>query len=330
MYKIVIHVKAGDGGSGTISFFRSKSNLGGPSGGNGGNGGDVYIQGSDQINNFNHFFRKWHWKAENGGRGGHKKLTGKNGKDLIIPVPLGTHITQLNLDILDEKPHLLLKGGKGGIGNAFLCSSTRRLPEYSLPSTMGEEQTFELCLKTIGDIGLVGMPNAGKSSLINELCNVNFKTGDYAFSTTYSQVATLNGIKFVDIPGIMEGAHEGKGLGLEWLQHMERTLLILFVIDITNEPWETFNVLLNELEIYGINKEYIIVLNKIDLLTRFKINNIKKQFLGYNIVCTSAKYKSVEKLKKMVLEKIQQLKDIKQKPTLLNEELINSEVVYDQ
>jgi GTP-binding protein len=329
MYKIVIHVKAGDGGVGAISFFRSKSNLGGPSGGNGGNGGNVYIQGSDQISNFNHFYRKWHWKAEDGGRGGHKKLTGRNGKDLIIPVPLGTHITELNLDIMNNTPHLLLTGGKGGIGNASLCTSTERLPDYNIPHTLGEEKTFQLTLKTIGDIGLVGMPNAGKSSLINAVCKVKFKVGDYAFSTTYSQVATLNGIKFVDIPGIMEGAHEGKGLGLQWLQHMERTLLILIVIDITQDPWETFNVLLNELDIYGIDKEYIIVLNKIDLISRRKVMEIKKQFLGYNVICTSAKYKSISKLKKIVLNKIDKVKNINNIPNV-NTDVLDKEIVYDQ
>lgn len=280
--KARILIRSGEGGRGCVSFLRLKFiPFGGPNGGNGGKGGDVYFVGNPNLNTLSKFKYVKMFQAENGGSGQGSNCAGKNGKDLIVDVPYGTEIKLENDDffeIIDDKPKLVLIGGKGGIGNGSLATSTKQTPRHSIPKAQREEMYIFLNLKLIGDIGLIGFPNAGKSSFIRCCTNSKSIVDDYQFTTIEPHLGTYENLIIVDIPGIIEGASKGKGLGLRFLSHIERCKALLMILDINDSPLIKIEILLNELKEYGIDKKIIIALNKIELLKKSQVIEIEQQF----------------------------------------------------
>lgn len=278
--EIHIRVKSGDGGPGAISFRHEKYiEFGGPDGGDGGAGGNVFVKADSRIINLAHLKRNRLYKAANGDSGKGRQKTGKNGRDVVINVPVGTQILSENggqiCDLTDDTPYLLATGGMGGKGNAFFKTSTNQSPRYSQPGIQTEEFTIKLALKMIADVGLVGLPNSGKSTLLKTITHASPKIGNYPFTTLSPNLGTLELNNFkkcivADIPGIIEGASMGHGLGLSFLKHIERVRVLVFVLDIsTAHVDDELNILRKELDSYNpvLNKRpSILVFNKIDLI----------------------------------------------------------------
>lgn len=278
---VVFSVKAGNGGAGARSFRREKFvPLGGPDGGDGGDGGDVYFFVDNNTHALAKYRGKNHFKAENGEPGSGKRMSGKNGERLVLKVPPGTSVYdvktgELLLDLVEpEKEVLFLKGGKGGLGNYHFKSSTNQTPDYAQPGLEGEKAEIKLELKLIADVGLVGFPNVGKSTLISTISNAKPEIANYEFTTLTPKLGMVEVdeySKFVmaDIPGIIEGASEGRGLGLEFLKHIERTKILLFMLDTTNyrSLKEQFLTLKEETAKFSKtleNSKFAIALTKID------------------------------------------------------------------
>jgi GTPase len=278
-----ITLSAGKGGNGVIAWRREKYiPKGGPYGGNGGKGGDIYIQTDSQLYSLDFLRNRRLIKAEDGKSGGSNHQQGKQGKDFILRVPCGTLILDADteeclLDACEDKQQwLLCRGGKGGKGNSAFKSPTHQAPNYCTEGLPGETKNIRIELKLIADIGLIGMPNAGKSTLFEKLTTRFAKTGAYPFTTLFPNLSFLSlpegsRLLIADIPGIIADAHRDKGLGLQFLKHIERTQLLLFVIDISGEegrdPLEDFSILQKELQAYRedlLQKPFLIVLNKID------------------------------------------------------------------
>ncbi|HEY7118171.1 MAG TPA: GTPase ObgE [Tepidisphaeraceae bacterium] len=282
-----IHVKAGDGGNGCVSFRREKYiPKGGPDGGDGGDGGSVHFVADPSENTLMDFAGKHHWKATRGQDGMGKKMAGEKGEDLVIKVPPGTLIYDEEHDMLlladmtePGRPITIARGGKGGLGNWNFRSPTNQTPRYATPGGLGQERHLKLVLKLIADVGLVGMPNAGKSTLLSVISAARPKIAAYPFTTLDPQlgIAQLSGdrrIVVADIPGLIEGASEGAGLGHDFLRHIERTKIIVHLIDLYppdgSDPAENYRKIRAELEAFSpalANKEEIIAANKIDLAT---------------------------------------------------------------
>ena len=301
---IKLKVKSGKGGAGCVSFRREKFIAkGGPDGGDGGKGGDVIIECDNNTNTLSHFKGKKLLKAKNGRPGEGRKKHGANGEDLILKVPPGTIIKDANTGevLLDMKEHgerkVLLEGGRGGLGNWHFRGPRRQVPRYAQPGEEGKELEIILELKLIADVGLVGFPNAGKSTLISALSNARPEIANYEFTTLTPKLGVVKIDEFrsfvmADIPGIIEGAHEGKGLGLQFLKHIERTKIILYVIDLASfrEPFYQFETLKKELKKYSeklSNRPYAIALNKIDAVDIQKVNEF---FEKMKVKPTECKY----------------------------------------
>ena len=291
--QVKIYVKAGNGGDGSPSFRREKFiEYGGPDGGDGGHGGSVIFQSERNLNTLIDFRYSQHFKANFGKDGSKRNKTGASGKDLLIKVPVGTQIYEednntLIYDFLkNEERYLIASGGKGGLGNVRFKSSTNRTPKKFTKGTIGEEYIVWLQLKTIADIGIVGLPNAGKSSLLAAITNATPKIANYKFTTLNPNLGVASyddkEITLADIPGLVEGAHEGVGLGIQFLKHVERCKTLMHLIDITNEDLEiTYQQVKNELGSYSkdlLKKKEIIVLNKTDLLDENEVKEIMKNF----------------------------------------------------
>jgi len=274
-----IFVKAGDGGSGSSSFRREKYvEFGGPDGGDGGNGGSVILVAESNLNTLIDFRFQQHFKAQRGQNGMGKKKTGRAGKDLILKVPTGTQIFEednntLIADLKTENQKIVIaKGGEGGLGNVRFKSSTNRAPRKKTDGSKGENYWIWLQLKVIADIGIIGMPNAGKSSLLSVLTKAKPKIADYPFTTINPNLGVAiysnKELTIADIPGLIEGAHEGIGLGDKFLRHIERCKILIHLIDISNKNiLENYLKIRNELSKYSknlIKKKEIIVFNKID------------------------------------------------------------------
>lgn len=276
-----IYIKSGDGGAGCASFRREKYiEFGGPDGGDGGRGGDVIFETSKTLNTLIDFRYQQHYKAEKGSHGMGRNRTGKSGSDCIIKVPLGTQIIDEDkqtvlADLTEEGQRItFLKGGDGGFGNTKYKSSTNQAPRKSTPGWPGEEREVWLRLKLIADAGLVGLPNAGKSTYLSACTRAHPKIANYPFTTLHPNlgVVRLGAEEFViaDIPGLIEGAHEGHGLGDRFLGHVERTSVLLHLIDVTSDdPVKDYKTIRHELEQYGngiIDKPELVAVNKCDAL----------------------------------------------------------------
>jgi GTP-binding protein len=292
----VIELTAGKGGDGAVAFRREKFvPKGGPAGGNGGRGANIIIEAHHNLNTLLDFRYKRIYKAENGEMGGNSLKDGKGGKDVVIKVPLGTVIkdyeTKEILFDLDENSCIVVvaKGGKGGKGNSNFATSTNQTPRYAEKGKPGEYKKVILELKLIADVGLVGFPNSGKSTLISTITEARPKIADYPFTTLKPNLGIVRykdyqSFTVADIPGIIEGAHEGKGLGHQFLRHIERTKIILFLIDITSEKYEDdFETLYNELKSYSpklIEKNMLVAFSKSDLADDEKIKEVLKLKFG--------------------------------------------------
>jgi GTPase len=278
---VKIHCKSGAGGPGSAHFFRAKGvPNGGPDGGDGGKGGDVVLVGNPQLWTLLHLKYTKHVKAEPGKPGNGKRMTGASGNDLILEVPLGTVARDAETgDIITEviqpdKPIVLIPGGRGGLGNNHFKSPTNQAPEYAQPGEPFQEKWVVLELKVLADVGLVGLPNAGKSTLLSAISAARPAIADYPFTTLTPNLGVVGYREFqsfvmADIPGIIEGAHEGKGLGLRFLRHIERNSLLLFLVPATSEdPAGEYRMLLHELEAHNpelLDKQRILGISKMDL-----------------------------------------------------------------
>ena len=277
-----IFCKSGDGGNGSMHLHRAKYvPKGGPDGGDGGRGGHVILRGNKQMWTLIHLKYKKHIKAEDGGAGSGQLKHGKQGQDIVLQVPLGTvakdgETGRVLFEILEDgEEKILVKGGRGGLGNNFFKSATNQTPRYAQPGEPGVEGWFVLELKVLADVGLVGFPNAGKSTLLSVVSAAKPKIADYAFTTLEPQLGIVNyyddkSFVMADIPGIIEGAHEGRGLGLRFLRHIERNAMLLFMIpadskDIAGE----YRVLQKELKLYNpelLDKHRVVAITKCDML----------------------------------------------------------------
>ena len=276
-----IYIASGKGGRGSVSFRREKYiEYGGPDGGNGGKGGDIVFITDRNLNTLIDFRYQQHFKAKKGGDGKGKKRTGAGGKDLIIKVPPGTEIynddkTLLLADLVkDDQKIRLAKGGRGGMGNTNFKSSTNQAPRQFTNGGDNEEKYLWLSLKLFADVGIIGKPNAGKSTLLSKISGATPKIANYPFTTLHPVLGVIhkfdNEIVIADIPGLIEGAHEGKGLGDQFLAHIERCKILLHVIDISDDDIiNSYNIVHNELKKYGKNlgdKKILVALSKVDLM----------------------------------------------------------------
>ena len=283
--EVEITIQGGHGGAGRVSFHKKKG--AGPSGGNGGKGGDVYVMVTSDLYALNRFLSQTICKAENGQSGGSNTRSGADGKDLNLIMPVGTTLIdqekkEIELNEFSQKV-LLARGGLGGKGNAFFKSPSNTTPRYAQPGLLGEEKKLILKLKLIADFGLIGLPNVGKSSLLNELTNAQIKVGDYPFTTLEPNLGMLRGKVLADIPGLIEGASEGKGLGHKFLKHIEKVHLLLHCISSQSpKPLEDYNIIRSELKKFNpklLEKQEIILLTKSDLVEKVDLESKRKSLL---------------------------------------------------
>lgn len=354
---VKIKIQAGNGGSGAISFSRTKQTMyGGPDGGNGGKGGDVYFIAKNNINTLYEFKFKTKFNAGNGENGGKNFKNGKEGADLYIPVPCGTIIKDLKTgkilaDLLEEGSTIkILSGGKGGRGNTFYASATRQAPKFSQTGELTNIYEIQLELKTIADVGLVGYPNVGKSTLLSVITNAKPKIANYHFTTLTPNLGVVsyygNSFVIADIPGLIEGASEGIGLGYQFLKHIERVRLILHMVDISGiegrKPFEDYLKINNELKKYSkiLSKlPQIIILTKTDLISEDELKNrinvfkeklenkSKGKKLPKILTISAITNKGLEELKNVawnMLEKIPKPKPAEIEPFILDERDIKS------
>jgi GTPase len=292
-----VYIASGAGGNGCISFRREKFiEFGGPNGGDGGNGGDVVVEAVNGLNTLIDYRYQQHFKAQRGGNGMGKDRAGANGKDVILKVPIGTQIYEedgetLIADLTEVDQRVTIsRGGNGGFGNAHFKSSTNRAPRHANPGQPGEERTIRLRLKLIADAGLIGLPNAGKSTFLAAVSAAKPKIADYPFTTLHPQlgVVEVDGREFVvaDLPGLIEGAHEGTGLGDRFLGHTERCRVLLHLVDGTAEDaGAAYKIVRDELEAYGqglTEKPEIVALSKADAMTK---ETIKAQIAKLKKAC---------------------------------------------
>ena len=314
--QVKIYIKAGNGGDGSPSFRREKFiEYGGPDGGDGGKGGSVILKAEQNLNTLIDYRYQQHHKAQRGENGAGQNKTGKSGNNLILKVPLGTQVFEednktLIYDFLKiGEEFVVALGGKGGLGNTRFKSSTNRAPRKFTKGTKGEEFTIWLQLKTIADIGIIGLPNAGKSSLLAAITNANPKIANYEFTTLNPNLGVAKydnkEVTIADIPGLVEGAHKGTGLGIQFLKHIERCKSLLHMIDITNSDIrKSYNQVKSELKNYSSQlskKKELIVLNKTDLIDKKKmkniVNNFSKNTKSEIITISTLEKKSISKIK---------------------------------
>ena len=314
--QVKIYIKAGNGGDGSPSFRREKFiEYGGPDGGDGGKGGSVILKAEQNLNTLIDYRYQQHHKAQRGDNGAGQNKTGKGGENLILKVPLGTQVFEednktLIFDFIKiGEEFVAAAGGKGGLGNTRFKSSTNRAPRKFTKGTAGEEFTIWLQLKTIADIGIIGLPNAGKSSLLAAITNANPKIANYQFTTLNPNLGVASyddkEVTIADIPGLVEGAHKGIGLGTQFLKHIERCKSLLHMIDITNENLKkSYKQIKDELKNYStklVKKRELVVLNKTDLIEEGEVEKIVKYFSknikSEVIVLSTLDKKSISKIK---------------------------------
>ena len=319
--QVKIYVKAGNGGSGSPSFRREKFvEFGGPDGGDGGKGGSVILISERNLNTLIDYRYQQHFKAERGKDGSGKNKTGKGGEDLYLKVPLGTQVFEednktLIYDFKSQKEEFLVaSGGKGGFGNTRFKSSTNRAPKKFTKGGQGEEFWIWLQLKTIADIGIIGLPNAGKSSLLASMTSANPKIANYKFTTINPNLGVASyddkEVTLADIPGLIEGAHTGTGLGIKFLKHIERCKTLLHLIDITEDDlFISYNQVRKELSKYSkdlVKKKEIVVLNKTDLIDeeekKEKIKKLKNKLKKNIFLMSTMDKKSVSDIKSKLVK----------------------------
>lgn len=315
-----IYVKGGDGGNGCVSFRREKYvPRGGPDGGDGGHGGNVILRVSQRVETLYDITSRVKYIAESGKHGGGSTWDGKNGKELIIELPVGTVVKDKETGRIlkdfkrPEESVVIAHGGRGGRGNKYFASATNQVPRYAEEGKPGEERHLKLELKLFADVGLIGLPNVGKSTLLSRLSAARPKIADYPFTTLHPQlgvVAVDNFRRFVvaDMPGLIAGAHTGVGLGDEFLRHIERTKILVHILDIspvaTPEPVEAYHIIRNELNLYNpemAKRTEIVVANKIDLLDieagLTKVQYLEKQLLKRIYPISAVTGENIDKLK---------------------------------
>lgn len=326
-----ITIKSGDGGKGHISFRKEKFvPKGGPDGGNGGKGGDVIFQVDKQLNTLLDFRYTRIFEAEKGENGGKKRCTGRNGKDLIIRVPNGTLIKnaesgEILADLNNENQTVkLLKGGAGGWGNIEFVTATRQAPRIAQPGLPGSELEIVLELKLIADVGFVGLPNVGKSTLISVISDAKPKIADYQFTTLIPnlgivKVGEYQNYTVADIPGLIEGASQGKGLGIQFLRHVERTKLLLYMLDAcSDDPIRDYNILRKELMLFNPEMEFkqkLISISRIDCVDDERIEELKKLDFGSKfetILFSAVTHQNIDKIKFEMWQKILEIQKIQE------------------
>lgn len=325
-----IELKAGKGGDGSVAFRREKYEpSGGPAGGDGGDGGSIIIVGDKDIKTLMDYSYRSIYKAESGGDGRNKKQFGKKGEDLILKVPVGTLVKDYDTDTViydvkhDKEEFVICKGGKGGKGNVHFKSSIRQAPRFAEPGTKGEEKTIKLELKLLADVGLIGLPNVGKSTLLSIMSNARPKIANYHFTTLEPNlgVCKVREKSFVlaDIPGLIEGASEGLGLGHDFLKHIERTKILVHVLDISGSegrnPIEDFELINSELSSYNIklnDKKMLVVLNKTDLGAEDNIKEFREKYsdkVDEIVEISAATTENVDKLMYLIADTLDSIED---------------------
>lgn len=325
-----IELKAGKGGDGSVAFRREKYEpSGGPAGGDGGDGGSIIIVGDKDIKTLMDYSYRSIYKAESGGDGRNKKQFGKKGEDLILKVPVGTLIKDYDTDTViydvkhDKEEFVICKGGKGGKGNVHFKSSIRQAPRFAEPGEKGEEKTIKLELKLLADVGLIGLPNVGKSTLLSIMSNARPKIANYHFTTLEPNlgVCKVGEKSFVlaDIPGLIEGASEGLGLGHDFLKHIERTKILVHVLDISGSegrnPIEDFELINSELSSYNIklnDKKMLVVLNKTDLGAEENIKEFREKYsdkVDEIVEISAATTENVDKLMYLIADTLDSIDD---------------------
>jgi len=319
---VKIFFKSGKGGAGSPHLRREKFiEKGGPDGGDGGRGGHIILKGNDQLWTLLHLRYRRHISATSGMAGGRSGSTGADGEDVIVEVPLGTIIKSVETNEIlaeiteDGQEEIFLEGGRGGLGNLHFKSSTNQTPRYAQPGEDGKEDWFILELKILADVGLVGFPNAGKSTLLSVVSAAKPEIADYPFTTLVPNLGIVsyrNNTSFVmaDIPGIIEGASEGKGLGLRFLRHIERNSMLLFMVPCdTDDINKEYKTLLKELERYNpelLDKNRIMAISKSDMLDDELIDEIKKDLPNIPIIfISSVTQKGIQELKDMIWKELQ-------------------------
>jgi len=304
-----VTIQGGDGGDGKVAFFINKK---GPCGGNGGKGGDIYFFTSSNVGDLKKFVQLSVIKAENGRSGGANRRFGTNGKDLYLPVPINTSIIDNETDkeiILTDKLSsvLICRGGNGGLGNEAFKTSTNRTPRTASAGQKGKEKKISLVLRLIADFGLIGLPNAGKSSLLNKLTNANVKAADYPFTTLEPNLGVFNNRVLADIPGLINGASTGKGLGIKFLKHIEKVSLLLHCISVESTDVEKdYNTVIEEISKYNQNillKKTVILLTKTDLISQAVMKEKTKILKKLNSIILPVSIhnrSSLEQLKKIL------------------------------
>jgi GTP-binding protein len=336
-----VYVRSGNGGAGAVSFRREKFiEMGGPDGGDGGKGGDIWVEAVDGLNTLIDYRYQQHFKAATGGHGMGRLRAGANSADIVLKVPAGTEILEEDnetviADLAKAGDRVrIAKGGNGGFGNAYFKSATNRAPRHANPGQEGEERWIWLRLKLIADAGLVGLPNAGKSTLLAAVSAAKPKIADYPFTTLHPQLGVVraagNSFVLADIPGLIEGAHEGHGLGTRFLGHVERCAVLLHLIDMTGEdPVAAYRVIRKELKAYSpllAEKDEIIAFNKIDAVSAedltAKLADFRRRVRKTPLLISGATGKGVDDAMKKLLTIIENAKALarKDQPGVTSEE----------
>ncbi len=344
--EVEIVVKGGDGGNGCISFRREKYvPRGGPNGGDGGKGGDVILKATKNLNTLIDFRYQKYYKAEDGEHGKGKGANGKAGKDLVLMVPVGTLVYEgdkLIADLDSEgKEVIVAKGGEGGRGNVHFVTPIYRAPKFAEKGQKGEEKKIRLELRLVADVGIIGLPNAGKSTLLSVISNAKPKIADYPFTTIIPNLGVAKvdnfSIVFIDLPGIIEGASEGKGLGLLFLRHFQRAKIFIHLIDITSDYKKNYKIIRKELEIYSkennvdlLSKPELVVLNKIDMVDNKTITKVKNYFKSKGIepiFISAYTKKNIDNLLFKVKELLQKINEEESQNKIINENINQDKII---
>ncbi|MDZ7658476.1 GTPase ObgE [Fodinibius sp.] len=323
-----IYVTGGDGGPGSVHFRREKYvPKGGPDGGDGGDGGDVILKGNEQLNTLLDLRYRKYVNAKDGDRGGPSKKKGKDGKDEILEAPLGCVVYDADTkerlgEITEHEQEIVVaQGGKGGLGNWHFRSATNQTPQHAQDGEKGDERAIEIELKLIADVGLVGFPNAGKSTLLSTMSGAKPKIDSYPFTTLQPNLGVVTMPDYrtfvmADIPGIIEEAHDGRGLGIQFLRHIERNNVLLFMVSSQQDIEYEYNALLEELEQYRadlLDKPRVLAITKMDLQENYELDEEKKVDLDIPVVeISSATNYHIDELKEIIWEKLQEIESTRE------------------